>query len=232
MFDKLAHHIPQGYASLPVEGATMWVGTADTDCTATKALQRLAGVALREVIRLLRFEPRRQIHVVMYSSLADSELALSRKVSPTFLMAPLHTPESAVIVIHSPRLDPRNGDPSRMLRHLCHEVSHVCAAERTGSTKRLGDGNAGMRLRPWVDEGLAVCVAAEAAGQHDVIERALAAGFETPSSMDVVDSELCALDSERRSWAFGVATSLVWAAKQRHGFRTVFDHLDEPKRWS
>jgi hypothetical protein len=119
-----------------------------------------------------------------------------------------------------------------MLRHLCHEVSHVCAAERTGSVKRLGDGDVGMRLLPWVDEGFAVCVAAHAAAQPDTLGRMPGGDSDAGESMEVVDDELRALDSPRRSWAFGVATARVWAGIERHGFRFVFDRLPEPERWS
>lgn len=233
MIDRRAHHIPDGYVHEPIEGAVMWRHARDADPAATATLRQVAEQALADVPRLLEFRRTRTVHVVIYESLEDSRTALGRAVSPGFLLAPLHTAESAVIVVHSPRLDPSNADAARMLRHLCHEVAHVCTAERTGSVKRLGDGDVGMRVRPWVDEGFAVCVAARVADQPALLERALGVtGPDASASMDLVDAELRALDSVRRSLAFGVATARVWTAIQRSGFRFVFDHLDTPGVWT
>lgn len=231
MVDRSPQYVPDGYAPLDLRGATVWLDPAEQNDLAEKGVPALVPQALAAVSELLSFRPTRAVHAVIYASAEDSRMALGRHVPSTFLMAPLHAPTEAVIALHSPRLDGRNGDPSRMLRHLCHEVSHVFAAERTGSTKRLGDANTGMRLRPWVDEGLGVCVAAAAAGQPDAMARALQ-GDVANASMDDVDRELCSLDSALRSWAFAAATSRVWFGVQRRGFGFVFDHLDQPARWA
>ena len=141
------------------------------------------------------------------------------------LVAPLHTPALALIAVQAPSVDARNGDPARMRRHLCHELAHVFAAERTGSVKRLGDGNRGMRLASWVDEGFAVSVAAAAAQQPDIIDAALARS----SGATLSDAELAAafddLRSPDRDAAFAIATARIWRAVQAHGFRFVFASL-------
>jgi hypothetical protein len=81
--------------------------------------------------------------------------------------------------------------------------------------------------------GLRRCVAARVADQPALVERALGlTGLDALTSMDLVDDELRALDSVRRSLAFGVATARVWTAIQRSGFRFVFDHLDTPEAWT
>lgn len=232
MIDLRRHHIPEGYAPLERESATIWMSPTERNDPVTSKVASLIEQAVGSVTTLLAFHPRRAIHAVIYASTHDAHEALGRRVPPSFLMAPLHTRETAVIVAHSPRIDPRNGDRERMLRHLCHEVSHVVAAERTGSTKRLGDGNTRMRMRPWVDEGFAVCVAAQAAGQPEALERVLGRNDAVALSMDEIDQELCALHSSRRSEAFAAATARVWAAVQRQGYEFVFAHLDRPERWT
>lgn len=232
MFDKGSHHIPEDYVSCGVKGAMLWQSENDRKQPSKLDITSIAEEALASVSRLLAFEPQRNIHFVVYESLDDSWLALSRRVPPSFLMAPLHTSETAVIVLHSAHLDPRNGDEPRMFRHLCHEVTHVCNAERTASTKRLGDGDVGMGIRPWVDEGFAVCVANEVANRSDVFERALAVQDVDVGSMDMIDNELRALNSSKRAWAFQVATSQVLRAIHRHSYRFVFNNLENPHLWA
>ena len=69
------------------------------------------------------------------------------------------------------------------------------SAERTGSTKRLGDANRGMRLASWVDEGFAETVAATSAGRPGVRLRHAESGGDAARSDDQREHAFCNLDS-------------------------------------
>ncbi|HEX6838937.1 MAG TPA: hypothetical protein VF334_20300 [Polyangia bacterium] len=181
--------------------------------------------AVRAVERLLAHRLTRALHVVAYASNEEACRALDRRVPATMLLAPLHTSTLALVALQAPSVDPRNGDVQRMRRLLCHELAHVLVAERTGSVKRLGDGNRGMRVSSWVDEGLAVCVAAAAAQQPDVIDAALERSAAAALSEDALAAAFDDLTSRDRDAAFAVATARIWRAVQAHGFRFVFAGL-------
>jgi hypothetical protein len=234
MTDKAPHsgidYIPASYRAIDIGNATMWMDQ-ETVSVELGPMKEMVASSIDGARDLLDFTPARRIHVVLYANKDDSRVALGRTVHPTFLMAPLHTPTHAVIVMHSAKMDPRNGDPYRMHRHVCHEVSHVFAAERSGSVKRLGDGSTGMRIRPWVDEGFAECVASVVAARPDVVERARQGSSKAAMSWEEVDSVYNDLDSPHRLLAAAMATTAVWRAVQKHGFRFVFARLDDPAGW-
>jgi hypothetical protein len=186
--------------------------------------------ALAGVQACLQFRPSRALHVVVYASARESNTALDRAIPTTMLLAPLHQRDHALVALHAPETDPANRDPRRMVRHLCHEIAHVCTAEVTGSLKRLGDGNAHMKVEPWVDEGIAECVAVLAADQPDVIERAAAqsAGRMTLHEMNAAFRDL---NSSDRTTAFANATMAVWRAAQRHTLPAVFLRAAHPSSW-
>jgi len=141
------------------------------------------------------------------------------------LLAPLHTPELALVALQAPSVDSRNGDARRMRRHLAHELAHVFVAERTASVKRLGDGNRGMRVQSWVDEGFAENVAAALDDERQVVDAALARSARTTMTDDTLAAAFDDLASTTRDDAFAVATARMWRAVQAHGFRFVFASL-------
>ncbi len=212
-------YVPIEYAPVLIDGALLWVageGLAGGG-NPEPVLAGLVEKALVGVGTLLRFRPRRPVHVVVYASARDARVALDRELPSTFLLAPLQQPEGSLISMHSARVDSRNGDAHHMLRHLCHEVAHVCAAEKSGSLKRLGDGNEGMRVASWVDEGVAEKVAAEVADRPDVIKRAFALDTKPRPPIEELDEILNDLNDTRREWAFAIATTIVWSGIQRCG---------------
>jgi hypothetical protein len=191
----------------------------------------LAPGCLDGIEQLLQFRLERTVHVVVYGTNADARAALDRDVAPTMLLAPYHANDESLLALQAPSVDERNGDERRMRRHICHELAHTFAAERTGSLKRLGDGNRDMRIESWVDEGFAVVLASRVADQPDVIEAALRNAAIANLSSDEITAALDDLSSPNRRAAFALATVRVWRAIDLHGFRYVFDHLDNEHAW-
>src|SRR5688572_2116457 len=170
-------YVPASYRADLVGDTTYWSSGGAGSVVA------LVEDSRARVDALLAMRPRRALHVVVYATNAEACAALDRSLSPTALLAPLHTPDRALVALQSAEADPRNGDPARMIRHVCHELAHVASYERTGSVKRLGDGDRGMRIAPWIDEGFAECVAIAAADRHDILEAARVRAIE-PAATD------------------------------------------------
>jgi hypothetical protein len=204
----------------------------------------LAPTCLDGIEQLLQFHLQRTVHVVVYATNADARAALDRDVAPTMLLAPYHAKGESLLAVQAPSVDDMNGDERRMRRHICHELAHTFAAERTGSLKRLGDGNCGMRIASWVDEGFAVVLASRVADQPDVIEAVLRNADSPsqpnsrqgePGTTELSEDEIAAafddFSSPDRRAAFALATVRVWQAVDRHGYRFVFDHLDDVHAW-
>jgi hypothetical protein len=181
--------------------------------------------------RLLELQLRRAVHVVVYATNAEARRALDRDVASDMLLAPFHASDVALLALQAPTVNPRNGDERRMRRHLCHELAHIFAAERTGSVKRLGDGNRGMRIAAWVDEGFAEVLASRVAGQPEVIDAALQNADTTTLGDDEIAAAFDELSSPNRRAAFALATARVWRAVEQRGFRFVFDHLADVHAW-
>ena len=211
-------YVPESYRPIVCDEIVLW------SCDGTEPLHaQLLVESRRKIEKLLDHPLQRTLHAVVYETNHEACLALDRQVAPAGLLAPLHTPDHALIAWQSPAADPRNADRARMRRHLAHELTHVFTAERTGSVKSLGDGDRGMRIEPWIDEGFAEVVAATVADRPNLIEDALAV-METRT-----DEQLAAafrdLDSPDRAIAFAVATARMWHAVQRQGFAHVFEAL-------
>jgi len=211
-------YVPERYRSTTRDEIVLW------SCDGTEpVLAPLLVESRRAIERLLEYRLQRTLHAVVYATHDEARRALDREVSPDGLLAPLHTPALALIAWQSPAADPRNGDRVRMRRHLAHELGHVFTAERTGSVKSLGDGDRGMRIAPWIDEGFADVVAATVADRPDVIERALA------NADSRTDEQLAAafrdLGSPDRAVASAIATARMWRTVQLQGFPRVFETL-------
>jgi hypothetical protein len=160
----------------------------------------------------------------MYHLLTVMRNALDRTVPGTMLLAPYMGPKASLIVCASPRVDVRNGDRDRMLRHIAHEITHCFVAEVSGSTKELGDRDVGRRVPAWLDEGLAELVSLAVSGRED------GAASQAPAvvpcwSEDDVNARLDALDSPDRTAAFAWATARVRAMAARVGIAGLFASL-------
>jgi hypothetical protein len=141
--------------------------------------------------------------------------------------APYAGRDAALIVVQSPRADPRNGDADRMMRILAHEITHPCVLEATGSLKRLGDGNRSLAVSAWLNEGPAEVVGHLAASQE---VRLAEIRREAPSAARrlrglEIDSLLDDLASPHRSDAFVMATAAVWGLAAEGGHATLFHRI-------
>jgi hypothetical protein len=220
-------YVPADYQPAAIGTSVLWSREPSASPVAELLPESIAAIE-----RLLDYRLSRTLHVVVYASNEEACRALGRRLSATALLAPLHTRKLALIALQAPGIDARNGDRQRLRRHVCHELSHVFSAERTGSVKRLGDDDRGMRLSSWVDEGFAENVAASAAARPDVIEAALKSSAVANLSDDQLAVAFRDLNSADRGSAFATATTRIWRALQAHGFEFVFENLSRPERWS
>lgn len=147
-------HVPDAYRAVHLGSATLHVSRGEAGAFVSK-LQHWTIGALRFLRDRLAFTPRRQLHVCAYHRSDEARQFLGRTVSATLAMAPYASATDSVVIVHSEALDSRNGDDVRMRRLLTHEVMHQATAEVTGSTKSLGDGNRGMGISTWLNEGMA-----------------------------------------------------------------------------
>jgi len=171
----------------------------------------------------LDFRPVRSLHVCLYHSHEEAVSSLRRDVPGNMAMAPFSTEEASLIVIQSPACHPMNGDRTRMRRLLVHELCHVFVREKTGSVAMLGDDLRDLRIRPWLDEGLAEVLSRRAVGRESPCPGS-GTGDED-WSLEEIDRHLCDLGSARRSEAFARAEQRVRDVTLHAGARWVFEHL-------
>jgi hypothetical protein len=183
--------------------------------------------AIIEMERCLDFELSCRLHVVVFSTNREARLHLDRAIPSNMLLAPVLGAEDSVVAVQSAEADAANGDCERMRRHLCHEIAHVVVILRTGSEKRLGDGDCGLKVAAWVNEGFAVCAAAIATQQFGPIERARARAEQYGATVSNLDHAVNDLTGERRPAAMAVATMRIWKTIQVHGLRPTFARLTE-----
>lgn len=221
-------YIPDHYVETRTLRARLWKRPSPPD---TEPWETLLDDIVANVERCLDFELTCHLHVVVHATNQDYRSSVGRDVPDTMLMAPLLGARASVIAVHSASANPINGDCVRMRRQLCHELGHVMVALRTGSEKRLGDGDRGLRVRPWVNEGFAECVAAIACNRLDLIERALQTQRSCGTPPPDLDAAINDLNGADRSRACAFATAQVWQAIQGHGLRQVFATLMDPVSW-
>ncbi len=222
--DEDSLFIPSSHVEKRTRRAHLW---KSSEASGAESWEALLDAWIDEMEDCVGFAISCRLHVVVYATNLEARTHLQRDVPPTMLLVPVSGPRDSVVAVQSAAADAANGDLKRMHRHLSHEIAHVMVALRTGSEKRLGDGDRLMRVAPWVNEGFATCAAAICAGQLDALERVLARA--SGVSFDV-DSALNDLTSEHRAAAMAVATAGVWQAIRTRGLRQVFDSLTELER--
>ena len=93
-------YVPAGYEPTAMGDATLWGRPGDGALAAT-----LVPAGVRALERLLGHRLRRRLHVVVCASNAEACRALDRRLSPTALLAPLHTPSLALVALQAPWVD-------------------------------------------------------------------------------------------------------------------------------
>lgn len=147
-------YVPQTYRRSESPPCTFWTSPRE----AGKRRRRLRSWtfdATSFLSETLGFQPSRRLHVVSFRTNAEARLSLGREVPPTMALAPYAGETDCLVVVQSAEADPRNADPARMRGILVHEIAHQLVAEKTGSTKLLGDGNRFMNISTWLSEGFA-----------------------------------------------------------------------------
>jgi hypothetical protein len=224
-------YVPRGYRS--AQHAEFWLHAApDEDPHYLAFLAQTVAVALCRVCAALSWAPGRCLHVCCYASSVEAQQALNRRIPPTMAMAPFCDEDQALVVLHSVRCDVKNADPQRMLRLLAHEITHQFIAERTGSIKRLGDGQAGMHVSSWLNEGLAEATALVIAEQTDRVGsecRAFRRRSEYPL-YGTVSEWLDNLEAGQRRLAFSHAVGAVGVLYAEHPLSLLFERLPEIER--
>jgi hypothetical protein len=219
--------IPHDYATLELEGVHLHLSRRESNASMRK-LACLAATALRFTSECLGFQPTRSLHVCSYHTQEDAWIQLSRRVPATFAMAPFSSEAASVVIVHSEAIDPRNGDPERMMRLLAHEMTHQFVAESTGSIKVLGDENRGMRVSSWINEGLAELVGLTAISGQDRLDEALRrfAVADEYFTFNRLSDHLDSLNDAGRSVAFDHATAAVYLLAQMGGIAGIFADLE------
>jgi len=174
----------------------------------------------------LDFELGGDLQLVIYDSNAEARRALGRNVPSNMLLTPVQSATTSLVALQSVAANALNGDLDRMRRHLSHEFTHVAVALRTGSEKRLGDENRGLRVEPWLNEGFACVVSALICRRRDLLERATA--LAARAQVADLNAALDDLIDDKRAAAFALATARVWRTVQRQGLREVFATLGAP----
>lgn len=203
-------YVPDAYLPVHGDGFVLYLAD-DEDPSHAGRLAQAAADARDRVMGLLRWTPRRHLHICCYATTSQARQFLDRPIPSDMAMAPFCDEVSSLIVVQSVRCNARNGDPDRMLCLLAHELTHAFAAEKTGSTKHLGDGQIGMKLSSWLNEGLAEVVSLLSTGsleraQH--AEHVFRTEHEHPS-FGTLSHRLDSLDDPLRGDAFGTVTGAV-----------------------
>ncbi len=220
------HCIPKAYAAVELETATLYCSPQEAEKDRFR-LENWTTDVTRFVTECVGFQPRRHLHVCAYHTVDDARECLGRTMVPTFAMAPFASETDSVVTVHSALLDPLNGDALRMRRLIAHEVTHQAIAELTGSTKVLGDGNRGMHVSTWLNEGLAEMVgwlAVDAGGRLSGLRRRFEKAPEH-FSFGTLSARLDDLDHPARASAFDHVTAAVCVLSEDIGLRSLFAQL-------
>jgi len=192
-----------------------------------KLIKDVSVAALDYVTKALAFKPIRQTYVCCYHTRDDATRALGRNVPASMAMAPYASETCGLVVIHSPSLHPTNQDTRRLRRILAHELCHLLVAERSASTKILGDDNGNMHVSAWLNEGLAEVIGFKAiADEHrlTVLSEAFQAS-QAYHTFGTLSQWLDDLDHDARSQAFEHGTGAVEQLCEHLGIEAVFNQI-------
>ena len=146
--------MPQGYLSAPSDPCILWTSPREAIGHRTCLLSWVTDAA-EFPSEVLEFRASRGLHVVSFLTNEEARCALDRDIPATMALAPYAGETACLVVVQSPTVDLQNADPIRMTGTLVHEIAHQFAAEKTASTRRLGDGNRSMHVLAWLNGGLA-----------------------------------------------------------------------------
>lgn len=178
--------------------------------------------ALDYVRSNLNYRNLRKIEICLYHSNTQAVSSLNRNITSSMAMAPYSTDQCGLVIVQSAAVDPLNGNFQRMRRILVHEICHLFVREKSGSSQCLGDGLKDLKVRPWLDEGLAEYLSWRSIGKRNPI---LDEDFAGIANLDEVDYFLNDFSSDRRTQAFYTSCCLVEFYIRELGLLTFFESM-------
>jgi hypothetical protein len=213
--------IPKEYYCNECNGFRLW--HADIDLKShIKLIIDATSYALGYISDRLRFKNLRKIEICLYHSNCQAISSLSRRIPGNMAMAPFSNDKGGLIIVQNPNADPMNADLTRMRRILAHELCHLFVREKSGSSSCLGDGLKNMKVRPWIDEGLAEYLSWNCVEKSNPIFQEQ---LEYIDDLDEVDLLLNDFSSDRRMSAFFTSASLVDLFIGEIGLLNFFDSM-------
>lgn len=186
-------------------------------------IDSLVRISLETLQFELRYNLKRRVNACIYHTHKTARKFLNRDVPDTMAMAPYHSHTDALIVLHSPSVNPLNGNIRRMRRILTHELCHAFLAERSGSTKILGDNNNGKRIPTWFDEGFSEYMALTLNHELLCLQAMLSdASSLTPMTDVELNQSLDNPGAECRNNAFAITVTKINEMVKKKGLRTLF----------
>ncbi|MDD5263436.1 MAG: hypothetical protein PHU43_01195 [Candidatus Bipolaricaulis sp.] len=219
-------YVPRTYRRTESTLCTFWTSPREAG-EHLRHLRSWTVDAARFLSETLGFRPTRRLHVVSFQTNEEARRFLGREVPPTMALAPYAGDTHCLVAVQSADADARNDDPQRMRGILVHEIAHQLIAEKTGSTKRLGDANRLVRCSTWLNEGLAELLRFHFLRDMTRIEdtRAEFERAQDALTWRDVDHLLDDLDGGRRAAAFVRATGAVAWVAQDAGVAALFECL-------
>jgi hypothetical protein len=213
--------IPKEYTCNECNGFRLW--HADNELKShIELIIDAASYALDYASDSLKFKSLRKIEICVYHSNDQAVSSLSRRIPGNMAMAPFSNDKGSLIIVQNPLADPMNGDLIRMRRILAHEICHLFVREKSGSSSCLGDGLKNMKVRPWIDEGLAEYLSWNCVEKSNPIFQEQ---FEYIEDLNEVDLLLNDFGSDRRMSAFFTSASLVGLLIGELGLLNFFDSM-------
>ncbi len=213
--------VPKEYSCIECNDFRLWHEKNETKTNIDLIIDS-ASYALAQLFTKLRFKNRRRIDICLYHSNEQAVSCLDRRIPGNMAMAPYSTDKGSLIIVQNAIADPMNADPERMRRIFAHEICHLFVREKSGSTAFLGDGLKDMRVRPWLDEGLAEYLSWLCIGKSNPM---LQDSCEYIDNLDDVDRFLNDFTSDKRKLAFYTSSCHVQSLVEEFGINNIFESM-------
>jgi hypothetical protein len=213
--------VPKEYSFIECTGFRLWHSHNEPK-SHIELIIEAASYALDQICNRLRFKNLRKIEICLYHSNEQAVSSLDRRIPGNMAMAPYSTNKGSLIIVQNAMADSMNGDLQRMRRVLAHEICHLFVREKSCSSSFLGDGLKDMKVRPWIDEGLAEYLSWRCIGKRNPI---LQNHFEYINNLDEVDRFLNDFNADERTAAFYTSTRLVESFIKELGLINFFESM-------
>ena len=213
--------IPKEYSYIECHDFRLWYSEDELKSQIELIIEAIE-YALDYVRSKFNFKNLRKIEICLYHSNHQAISSLNRNITGSMAMAPFSTDQGGLVIVQSTAADPVNGNLQRMRRILAHEICHLFIREKSGSSQCLGDGLKNLKVRPYLDEGLAEYLSWRSIGKRNPI---LDEDFECIDNLEEVDYFLNDLSSYKRVQAFYTSSCLVEFYINELGLLTFFESM-------